>query len=182
MDTKSGSSKRGVRRLRPPDVVFVDYDNTLHRGDAYISAQGIMSSVPGVQLFEFAEILEHALQPYPHVKLVISSDWVRVLGFEKARNALPLPSLRERVIGSTHSEDINRPAFSTLSRGEQIRRYVVGHKLKSWLAIDDRMDGFDPYPEQLVRCQAGVGLGDIDVQRRLAHRLYATFYVAWDWG
>ncbi|AQV93200.1 hypothetical protein BJN34_04725 [Cupriavidus necator] len=181
MGTKQRSPKPRTPRVAPPDVLFLDYDNCLHRCDAYLSDQGIVPSGPGATLFEFAEILDRALQPYPSVKIVLSTDWVSVLGFERARDALPLPSLRERVIGTTRSEDIDEPAFSSLSRGEQIRRYVVRHQLRSWVAIDDRRDGFEPYPEQLVHCQPGIGLEDNDVQRRLAHRLYATFHV-WDWG
>ena len=173
-------SKPRPHRPRPPDVLFVDNDNCLHRCDANVVDGKVVASEPGVQLFEFAGILEQALQPYPNVKIVISSDWVGVLGFERARDALPL-ELRERVIGATQLDVGNEPGFSGLTRGEQVRRYVVKHKLKSWLAIDDRRDGFEPCPEQLVHCQAGVGLGDSEVQRRLVHRLYAIFHM-WDWG
>ncbi len=180
MGANQRSPQARVRRLRPPDVLFVDYDNCLHRCDALISDQGIVASEPGVALFEFGEILERELQPYPEVKIVLSTDWVEVLGFEGARDALP-PGLRERVIGSTRTDDIDEPGFSELTRGEQIRRYVVKHQLRSWVAIDDRRDGFDAFPEQLIHCQPGVGLGDGDVQMRLAHRLYAIFHVA-DWG
>ncbi|WER49966.1 HAD domain-containing protein [Cupriavidus sp. WKF15] len=179
-DTK-GNSKSRVRRLRPPDVLFVDYDNCLHRCDAYVSEGHVVPSEPGVTLFEFAGILEQALQPYPNVKIVISSDWVHVLGFERARDALP-PALRARVIGATQLDVGDEPGFSDLSRGEQIRRYVVKHQLTAWVAIDDRRDGFEPYPEQLVHCQPGVGLEDSVVQKLLARRLRLLFYVEWDYG
>ncbi|MGN5478224.1 HAD domain-containing protein [Cupriavidus basilensis] len=159
----------------------MDFDQCLHSCDAYVSGGHVVPSEPGVELFEFADILEQALQPYPQLRIILSTDWVDVLGFESARDALPL-RLRERVIGSTRDDDGGEPGFSSLSRGEQIRRYVVRHRLRSWLAIDDRKDGFEPYPEQLIHCQPGVGLGDSAVQKRLADRLYAVFHVAWDWG
>ncbi|WP_224007529.1 HAD domain-containing protein [Cupriavidus pinatubonensis] len=178
---KEGAKTRRPRSARAPDVLFVDYDNCLHRCDAYVQGQDVVASEPGVALFEFAEILEQALRPYPQVKIVLSTDWVEVLGFERARDALP-PGLRERVVGSTRADESDEPGFSDLTRGEQIRRYVVRHQLRSWVAIDDRRDGFEPFPEQLVHCQPGVGLGDGDVQMRLAHRLYALLHVAWDWG
>ena len=182
MSTKKKASEiRRPRSARAPDVLFLDFDNCLHRCDAYVQGQDVVASEPGVALFEFADILERALEPYRSLKIVLSTDWVGALGFERARDALPL-GLRERVIGSTRTDDIDEPGFSELTRGEQIRRYVVKHQLRSWVAIDDRRDGFEPYPEQLVHCQPGVGLGDSDVQMRLAHRLYAIFHVALDWG
>jgi len=42
-------------------VLFVDYDNVLQRCDSYVSGQNVVASEPGVQLFEFAAIFEHAL-------------------------------------------------------------------------------------------------------------------------
>jgi len=177
------TNRQGKRTVRvaPPDVLFLDYDNCLHRCDAYVSDGKVIASEPGVQLFEFAEILEHALEPYPSVKIVISSDWVQALGYERARDALP-PGLRERVIDSTRTDEIDEPGFSDLTRGEQIRRYIVRHRLRSWVAIDDRHDGFSPFRAHLVRCQSGVGLGDSVVQELLALQLRATFHVECDWG
>ncbi|WP_248114038.1 HAD domain-containing protein [Ralstonia pseudosolanacearum] len=161
--------------------MFLDFDNCLHRCDAYVSGQDVVASEPGVALFEFAAILERELQPYPDVGIVLSTDWVGVLGFEGARDALPLASLRERVIGATRIDDCDEPASSELTHGEQIRRYVAKHRLRAWLAIDDRRDGFEPFPEQLVHCQRGVGLGDSDVQKMLARRLRLVFYVKTNW-
>ena len=181
MGAKKQHPKARVRRVAPPDVLFLDYDMCLHRCDAYVSDGHVVPSDPGVAFFEFAEILEQALRPYPQVKIVLSTDWVSVLGFERARDALP-PPLRERVIGATQVDIGDEPGFSELTRGEQIRRYVVKHQLTAWLAIDDRRDGFGPFPEQLVHCQPGVGLDDSVVQKLLARRLRLLFYVEWDYG
>ncbi|WP_425267432.1 HAD domain-containing protein [Cupriavidus lacunae] len=108
-------------------------------------------------------------EPYPDVRIALSTDWVGAFGFEQARDALPR-WLREGVIGATCDENSDNPAFFALTRGAQVHRYVAQHSLRSWLAIDDRRDGFDPWPDQLVHCQPGVGLGDIEVQRLLAQR------------
>lgn len=175
------NSQGRVWRDVPPEVLFLDFDNCLHRCDAYVSGQDVVASEPGVALFEFASILGHELQPYPDVKIVLSTDWVGALGFERARDALPLQSLRERVIGATCMDDCDESAFSQLTRGEQIRRYVAKHGLRAWLAIDDRKDGFEPFPEQLVYCQRGVGLRDSDVQKMLGRRLRLVFSVKTNW-
>lgn len=176
------SQDRLGRAAPPPEVLFLDFDNCLHRCDAYVSDQGVIASEPSVALFEFAPILERELQPYPDVRIVLSTDWVGALGFEGARDALTLASLRERVIGATRIDDCDGSGFSQRTRGEQIRRYVAKHRLRAWLAIDDRKDGFEPFPEQLVHCQRGVGLGDSDVQGMLARRLRLVFYVQTDWN
>lgn len=174
-------SQRGGRPTSAPDVLFLGYDNCLHRCDAYVAGQEVIASVPGIELFEYATVLERLLEPYPDVRIVLSSDWVEVVGFERARDALPRASLRERVIGATRVEGGSggRP-FSNLTRGEQILRYVAMYGPTSWLALDDRLDGFESCRVQLVHCQAGVGLGDNNVQKMLDGKLRLLFYVH-DW-
>jgi hypothetical protein len=96
---------------------------------------------------------------------------VSVVGFEAARDALPSTWLRERVVGTSQLGDVEVNAFRKLPRGVQVQRYVKAHGLIRWLAIDDRADGFENCRDRLVRCQASVGLGDVDVQQLLSVRL-----------
>lgn len=157
-------------------VLFVDYDGTLHRGDAYRTPNGIVSSHPSVQLFEFADILAGVIAPYPKLELVLSTSWVKALGFNRARAWLPLPELRERVTGATyHSKLHDRRLWNQIPRGEQIRRYVERHHLVNWLAIDDRDDGFDDAQSHLVHCDENLGLGDASTQQILKRSLSAVF-------
>lgn len=181
------AKKRYSKGRREPgserQVLFVDFDNTLHRADAYVVGDDVVAAEPGVVLFEYASVLERLLEPYPEVLIVLSTDWVEAVGFERARDALPIASLRERVIGATRMDSgLDELAFSSLTRGQQILRYVARHRLTSWLALDDRRDGFATCMLNLVHCQRGVGLGDIDVQKMLRDRLRMTFYVKTDWG
>src|ERR1700692_2034672 len=82
-------------------VLFVDYDGSLHRFGAYRTRRGIVSSNPAtVELFEFAPLLAELIEPYPQVEIVLSTSWVRVLGFRRARAELPVESLRQRVVGA----------------------------------------------------------------------------------
>ncbi|WP_296658553.1 HAD domain-containing protein [Paraburkholderia sp.] len=149
--------------------MFLDYDNVLHRGDAYRTPNGIVSA-PGVELFEFAAVLEQLLQPF-NADIVLSTDWVSVVGFEAARDALPSSRLRERVVDATQPSDADSVAFRALPRGVQVQRYVRAHNVQRWLAVDDRGDGFENCRERLVRCQPSVGLGDNLVQQLLITRL-----------
>ncbi|MFS6652664.1 HAD domain-containing protein, partial [Staphylococcus aureus] len=115
--------------------------------DAYRTRAGIVSSAPGqIELFEFAGMFNEFLAPYPHVELVLSTSWVKVLGYNRARDAIPVAELRERVAGATyHSKFDDAYRWNGIKRGEQILRYVSRHRLVRWLAIDDRNDGFGVY-------------------------------------
>ncbi|QNT63320.1 hydrolase, partial [Ralstonia solanacearum] len=70
-------------------VLFLDFDGVLHRGNSYLTPEGIVSSAPGrIELFEYAAILDRLLEPYPLVEVVLSTDWAPKFGFEFARDAL----------------------------------------------------------------------------------------------
>jgi hypothetical protein len=51
-------------------VLFLDYDNVIHRWGAYRTRHGVMPSDPGTTLFEFAPLLEALLAPYPGLQIV----------------------------------------------------------------------------------------------------------------
>ena len=153
-------------------VLFLDYDNVLHPCDAFRTRHGIRLTDPRARLFQFAPVLEDLLSPYPRLRIVLSTSWVEILGFTRARDRLPLPSLRDRVIGATyHSKHPAAHLWTHLSRGAQVRRYVARHRLQDWVALDDREDGFDGVESHLVKCEPGIGLGDGTVQCQMADRL-----------
>jgi len=158
-------------------VVFVDYDGVLHRGDAYRTRSGIVSSDPdNIRLFEFADILNGLLAPYPGVELVLSTSWVKVVGFNRARNALPVAELRERVRGATyHTRFDDAYRWNGIARGAQILRYVERHRLVRWVAIDDQCAGFGDYSGNLVLCDLDRGLGEVAVQEQLKVALHMQF-------
>lgn len=159
------------------DVVFLDFDGVLHRGDAYRTRNGIVSSAPGrIELFEFADILSELLMPYPDVELVLSTSWVKVLGFNEARDAMPLAELRSRVRGATfHSRFHDAHLWNGISRGQQILRYVERHRLVRWLALDDQCEGYGDYAGHLVPCDIDRALGDVAVQEQLKAALRTQF-------
>lgn len=167
---RTGGAPGGPEERAP--VLFLDYDNVLHPCDAYRTRHGIRLTDPRARLFEFAPMLDELLSPYPQLRIVLSTSWVEILGFTRARDRLPLPSLRDRVIGATyHSKHPAAHRWAQLSRGAQVRRYVARHHLQDWVAIDDREDGFDGVESHLVKCEPGIGLGDGAVQCRMADRL-----------
>jgi hypothetical protein len=129
-------------------TLFLDYDGVLHPDAAFL-VNGRPELRADGALFMWAPILEHALFPYPQVRIVLSTSWVQVLkSFTRVRGFLP-PGLQSRVIGATwhsamarHHEGTHRMDsswFSELSRYEQIARYLsrAGLRSEHWLAIDD---------------------------------------------
>jgi len=158
-------------------VLFVDYDGVLHRGGAYRTKRGIVSSDPSrIKLFEYAEVLAAILAPYPGIELVLSTSWVKALGFNRARNVLPVAELRAKVVGATYHSKFDDALFwNGIARGVQVLRYVNRHRLVHWLALDDMDDGFDDEPGRLVHCDPDEGLGDPDIQEGLKAALHAQF-------
>jgi hypothetical protein len=147
-------------------VLYLDFDGVLHSDDVgrdwhgkpYLRGQG--------SLFEYANRLIAALDPYPAHKIVLSTSWVRILGFGYARERLP-QTLRERVIGATwHSrfEDDDRLHawwIHTSTRYQQIAEDVKRRQPSHWFALDDDARG---WPRQarahLVECDSELGLGE----------------------
>lgn len=161
------------------DVLHIDFDNCLHRSDAYATAAGIIPSAPTARFFEFAGVLETMLAPYPALRIVLSTSWVDAIGFEAALNSLPLASLRARVVGATFNPEENLvAAWRSTPRGQQVRRHVKRYGIKKWLALDDMREDFEGVERHLVHCQPGVGLGDKDVQKLFADRLASMFGTA----
>lgn len=167
------------RMMATVPLLYLDYDHCLHACDAYKTADGIVPSEPSVRFFEFAGVFETLLAPYPALRIVLSTSWVETLGFEPARDSLPLSSLRARVVSSTFNPEEDRlQTWRGIPRGQQVRRHVRRHGIKKWLALDDMRGGFEGAEEHLVHCQSCVGLGDKDVQKLFAERLAAMFGTA----
>ncbi|MEX3967222.1 HAD domain-containing protein [Paraburkholderia sp. EG286B] len=156
-------------------VVFLDFDGVLHRLGAVRTRKGITSTSPSIRLFEFAPILMDCLAPYDSVEIVLSTSWVHHLGYQRAKNALPM-ALSERVVGATfHSKYFDAGTWASKPRGAQVLRYVQTHRLMRWLAIDDEILGFGDHVSHVVRCDENLGLGDAKTQVVLCTRLAEQF-------
>jgi hypothetical protein len=168
-----------VAKKNPPTgqsdrkVLLLDFDGVVHRGDAYRTRHGIVSSDPSrIRLFEYAEVLAEALEPYPDVEIVLSTTWVKVLGFNRARDALPVRALRDKVVGATyHTRFYDAHLWYGIPRGQQVLRYVSRHRLVKWLALDDRRDGFETARDNLVLCDPDEALGDAGTRDALRKAL-----------
>lgn len=165
------ASNGGIRQREPQrPTLFLDYDGVLHPDAVYREGGRIVLRADGFRLFEWTDILQDLLTPYPALQVVLSTSWVRVLGFDFACSHLPEP-LRRRVVGATWYETAPR-RWDNLTRCDQIRHTVERHRYTRWLAIDDDDVGWaDEHRPNLVRTDPLLGLGTNAAQANLREKL-----------
>lgn len=62
-------------------VLYLDFDGVLHHEDCWWHPRkGPYLHQTGYQLFQHVGLLEETLAPYPQVKIVLSTSWVRRVG------------------------------------------------------------------------------------------------------
>lgn len=155
-------------------TIYLDFDGVLHP-DSVHNTEGRPELIKPGHLFQHAHILEEALTYHPEVKIVLSTSWVGVFGYESTLAYL-LPKIRERVVGNTFFEPASvgmysMLRFSDLTRFQQILAHVVLNKITNWIALDDlhsnSQSWLPSYSKHLVLCHPDRGLGDPDAQAHL---------------
>ena len=163
-------------------VLYLDYDGVLHHESCYWHARkGPYLNVPeggNHVLFRHAPLLVEMLEPYPDLKIVLSTSWVRSYGCAGAAKRLP-GALRSRVIGATwHSkmkplkhEWVSRP------RGMQVWGDVQRRHPLAWLALDDDCLGWPLWAlENYVRTDDSLGIAHPKVETLIRQKLQTFFY------
>jgi len=140
-------------------ILFLDFDGVLHPDPCPGSADR----------FEHAPRLARCLSEFARVGLVLSTAWRTVRRFDELLELLPL-DLRPRVMGVTpvFGDFRARAALIPYRRQAECMQWMLENRLQdqAWLALDDRMDGFAPYCENLIACHPQRGF-DADVRARL---------------
>lgn len=151
-------------------VLFLDFDGVLHPASVYRIGDEIFLARREVSLFEWAPLLVYALAPYPSVQLVLSTSWVRVVGFDKAKDWLP-DELQSRTLDATwHSRLGHR--WESLSRYEQVCQYVQQHSCDRWVALDDDVRHWGgTHRENLVATSPNGGLAEPGKLEELTQKL-----------
>jgi len=161
----------------PMKICYLDYDAVLHDGNVLRNrTRGMYIKTPGRTFFEWMPIFDKLLAPYPDLKIVLSTTWVRELGFNEAKHELSSP-LRDRVIGSTFLHPkIVKADFDTLSRGMQIWGDVERRKPSHWFALDDDAFGWPTFcVGNLIQTSDQLGLSDPVVQEKVRQRLVEMY-------
>lgn len=159
--------------------LFLDFDGVLHPDAVYLRLTGeIELRAPG-ELFMWAPQLIAVLSTRQDIRIVLSTSWVRNLGYHAARKALPA-ELRQRVIGATWHSAMGRGwpdyiPWDDQTRFEQIATYLG--RLAApvpWLAIDDDTEGWPEVQRgHLVQTEPMRGLSAPEVLNELADKLRA---------
>ncbi|WP_038484006.1 HAD domain-containing protein [Collimonas arenae] len=156
-------------------ILYLDYNGVLHDSKVIRNRKrGLYIATPDRDFFEWMPILEELLAPHPDVKIVLSTSWVRALGFDDTRQELS-ETLRERVIGSTfHHPKLTPAEFDTMPRGMQVLRDVERRKPTSWLALDDDAFGWPAAcRDHLIETKGHLGLTEPAVQDAMRKMLAA---------
>ncbi len=155
-------------------VLYLDFDGVLHPEPVYRHPKrGIYLGVEcvGHTLFENTQILQDALAPYPQLAIVLSTSWVRVLGFSRAKTYLP-ESLRRRVIGATFHSCMNKVEFDAMTRGAQVLADANRRGVSQWIALDDNDEGWLSAAEShLVLTEEKLGLAKPESVAELVTKL-----------
>lgn len=160
-----------LNQLIEDPVLYLDYDGVLHPDEAYRVRGRIVLCCEGMSLFEFAPLLAQHLEPYPDLRIILSTSWVRVLSFNEARAWLP-DALASRVIGATWHSAMNQFWWHSLSRYQQVSLHAKRHRIARWLAIDDDTQGWpDDSREQLVHTDPMLGIATPDTRAMLLRKL-----------
>lgn len=160
-------------RGRGEFVLYLDYDGVLHHENVLRHPRrGIYLDAPAeFRLFQHVELLEALLAPHPTVRIVLSTSWVRVLGYSRTVKRLT-PGLRARVIGATFHSRMNEHLFTLLPRGAQVLDDVGRRAPRDWLALDDDASGWPTEHEhQVVLTDERLGLSAPGLADVLASKL-----------
>jgi hypothetical protein len=155
-------------------VLYLDFDGVLHHENCrWHPGRGPSLSAPDrYELFQHNGLLEQMLDPYPQVKVVLSTTWVVRYGLTKTANLLP-PSLQGRVIGATfHSRHMTVDDYLHLPRGQQVHDDVLRRRPRDWLALDDDEEGWPAErTEKFVKTHMYEGLSASSVQDEFRQKL-----------
>lgn len=168
---------RSVLRGRLPKgygerVLYLDFDGVLHHENVhYHPRRGAYMATPGFALFEHAGLLEELLLPYPDLRIVLSTSWVRQYGCTGTAKRLAT-SLSSRVIGATFHSRMDKGLFLDKPRGVQVWEDSLRRKPLDWLALDDDyIDWPDSCVEKYLRTDEVLGIGAPGAADEIARRL-----------
>ena len=156
-------------------LLYLDFDGVLHHENCLWHPRigAYLSAPEEFKIFQHVDLLERLLAPYPEVRIILSTSWVRRYGCTKSAKQLG-PRLRQRVIGATFHSRMNEDLFMDLPRGKQVWADVQRRQPRDWLALDDDGDGWLPEcAGHFIQTHEANGISDPQVLAALKARLEA---------
>lgn len=158
-------------------ILFLDFDGVLHPDAVYLRHSGQIELRTEGALFMWADRLAAALQPHPGVRIVLSTSWVRNIGFHRARKALPA-DLAVRVVGATWHSGMGKGwpdyiPWDNQTRYEQIQAYLSRLSAPArWIAVDDDAQGWASAElHRLIQTDPNSGISSPETLAALAGKL-----------
>jgi hypothetical protein len=151
-------------------LLVLDFDGVLHHHDVwYHTLVGPYLRAPDeYKLFQHSDLLTSLLEPYPSVRIILSTSWAQRFGKAKAAKELP-PELRMRVIGACRAE---LRGFQNAPRGMTVWADVKRRKPGNWIALDDSDEGWLPeIRTHFIRTHETEGISDPEVLAELKRKL-----------
>jgi hypothetical protein len=162
-----------VPKGRSLPVLYLDFDGVLHHENCcWRPKTGPYLIAPArYSMFQHAVLLQTMLAPYPAIKIVLSTSWVRIYSCYKAAKRLP-PGLRSRVIGATYHSQMPGDSFFYMPRGEQVTADVQRRCPSSWLALDDDFSGWPDWAlKNFLQTDPYEGISPPELQDRIREKL-----------
>jgi hypothetical protein len=157
-------------------VLYLDFDGVLHHENClWHPTRGAYLAAPArYTLFQHAELLAAELEPFPEVRIVLSTSWVLRYGFSRAASRLP-DALGSRCIGATfHARAMHEPTFCLTPRGEQVLDDVARRRPSGWVALDDCYEGW-PDGAPWIQTDPYEGISGAGVLGKLQEALLQQF-------
>ena len=155
-------------------VLYLDFDGVLHHSQVAWSPQiGPYLAAPArYTLFQHADLLAQLLEPWPHVKIVLTTTWAYRYGLDYSVARLP-PGLCSRVVGTIYAQGLKYPDdFARMPRGMQVAGDAATRKPGRWIALDDDDEGWPrEHRHRLIKTHMYEGLNKPGVIKQLNAKL-----------
>lgn len=160
-----------------PVILYVDFDGVLHHENViwHPTKGPVLHAPPSHRLFQHVDLLTEVIEPYPQLKIVLSTSWVLRHGYLRTANRLPL-SLRNRVIGATFHSQMDKHLFRQSPRGMQVWADAIRRRPRDWLAIDDDYLHWPAWcRDKYIRTDEQLGISAPNVLREFRSKLKQAF-------
>lgn len=154
-------------------LLYLDFDGVVHHEDVWWhpNVGPYLRAPDEYKLFQHIALLEQLLAPYPNLRIILSTTWVRRYGCSKTAKNLG-PRLRQRVIGATFHSRMNEDAFAETPRGQQVWTDVQRRKPLDWLALDDCDEGWPAESAgKFIKTHQHEGISDATVLAQIRQKL-----------
>ena len=134
-------------------LLFLDFDGVLHPYPCSDS-----------EYFCWMDNLESILHFFPNTEVVISSSWREHYSISALKQLFP-KSIQKQIIDVTPT--IIESSYAEGGREIEIIQWLKyqGREQENWIALDDNINLFDQFMQNVIECDSMTGLDDDCVQK-----------------